>query len=255
MAVKHLKSNTLDISTKLPPTSNSFYQHCLRCWRQTYTWKKAFEQYDIICHYPVEDYGYQLTDNGAISLQWITIPPMPDDISLVKCGNCTSGCRKCKCNVYNLSCTPFCGCSPENCKNRTNTQVSTPTTLTAPLPSKNGKYVKKKYYICDDEHDIHRNSNTDIDFEDQDIIESDYDDLSLNNCIFSEYGDDTNNNNTQNNAFDTSIFDEDSYSFEFRSASQDLNTQDLQLNSKCAKRKYSTVGFDEIVSPQYVSSQ
>ncbi|CAF1305862.1 unnamed protein product [Rotaria sp. Silwood1] len=177
MAVKHLKSNTLDISTKLPPTSNSFYQHCLRCWRQTYTWKKAFEQYDIICHYPVEDYGYQLTDNGAISLQWITIPPMPDDISLVKCGNCTSGCRKCKCNVYNLSCTPFCGCSPENCKNRTNTQVSTPTTLTAPLPSKNGKYVKKKYYICDDEHDIHRNSNTDIDFEDQDIIESDYDDL------------------------------------------------------------------------------
>ena len=40
MAIRYLKNNSLDISIKLPSTSNSFYQRCLRCWRQTYTWKK-----------------------------------------------------------------------------------------------------------------------------------------------------------------------------------------------------------------------
>ena len=91
MAIRSLKNNSLDISTKLPPTSNSFYQHCLRCWRQTYRWKKAFEQYDIISHYPIEDYGYQMNENGDLSLRWTAMPPMPTDVSLTKCGNCTSG--------------------------------------------------------------------------------------------------------------------------------------------------------------------
>ena len=68
MAIGCLKNNSLDMSTKLPPTSNSFYQHCLRCWRQTYTWKKAFEQYDVISHYPIDNYGYQLSEDGELPL-------------------------------------------------------------------------------------------------------------------------------------------------------------------------------------------
>jgi len=54
----------------------------------------------------------------------MTIPVAPDDISLSRCIKCTNGCQRCKCSTNNLPCTPFCGCSVDQCINRTSTQVS-----------------------------------------------------------------------------------------------------------------------------------
>lgn len=121
IALKHLKNRTVDICTKLPPTSDSFHQYCLRARRQVYIWKKAFEQYDIIDNYSMEDYGYQKTNNGECIIRWMTIPATPDDMCLTKC---TSGCQRCKCSTYNLPCTPFCGCSVDQCTNRTDNQIN-----------------------------------------------------------------------------------------------------------------------------------
>jgi hypothetical protein len=100
MALDYSKKNVLDISAKLPPSSNAFHQHCLRSWRQTYTWRSTFEQFDIIHRYSIKDYGYKLTDDGEPVLQWLSILSMPDDVSLVKCGQCKSGCRRCKSVLY-----------------------------------------------------------------------------------------------------------------------------------------------------------
>ena len=123
IALKYYKSSTADLCTKLPPTSDAFQQHCHRAWRQVYTWRKTFEQYDIIGHYPMEQYGYQLADDGDFIIRWMTISAMPNDLSLTKCVKCTNGCNRCKCSTNNLFCTPSCGCSIDQCKNRASTQV------------------------------------------------------------------------------------------------------------------------------------
>jgi hypothetical protein len=124
MALKYCKNQASDICTKLPPTSSSFNQHCQRAWRQVFIWKNALDQYDTISYYPIEDYGYQQSNNGELILRWMTIPEAPNDISLSRCIKCTNGCQRCKCSTNNLTCTPFCGCSIDQCTNRANTQVS-----------------------------------------------------------------------------------------------------------------------------------
>jgi hypothetical protein len=123
MALKYCKNQTSDICTKLPPTSNAFQQHCQRAWKQVYIWKKAFEPYELISCYPIEDFGYERTDEKELIIRWMTISEVPNDISLSRCIKCTSGCERCKCSTNNLLCTPFCGCSIDQCKNRTSTQV------------------------------------------------------------------------------------------------------------------------------------
>ncbi|CAF4624458.1 unnamed protein product, partial [Rotaria sp. Silwood2] len=49
----------------------------------------------------------------------MTIPAVPNDISLSKSVKCISGCQRCKCSTNNLPCTPFSGCSIDQCTNRT----------------------------------------------------------------------------------------------------------------------------------------
>ena len=124
MTLKFFKNSTSDICTKLLPTSDSFIQHCLRAWRQVYTWKKAFEQYDLMQHHLLENYGYHRENDSQLSIQWITIPSVPNDISLIKCFKCPGGCQRCRCAKNKLPCTPFCGCSIDQCTNRPSTHVS-----------------------------------------------------------------------------------------------------------------------------------
>ena len=122
MALKFFKNSTSDICAKLPPTSDSFIQHCLRAWRQVYIWKKGLEQYDLMQHHSVENYGNHRENDGQLSIQWMTIPSVPNDISLIKCFKCTGDCQRSRCTK--LHCTPFCDCSIDQCTNRPNTHVS-----------------------------------------------------------------------------------------------------------------------------------
>jgi hypothetical protein len=123
LATKYFKNKTPDICIKLPPTTDSFYLHCKRAWRQAFAWKRTFEQFDIISLYPVENYGYEQSNDGKLVVQWISIQAMPDDLSLVKCIKCTGGCNRCKCALNNLVCTPFCGCDLDKCRNRSKIRV------------------------------------------------------------------------------------------------------------------------------------
>lgn len=119
MAIKHYKSQTGTICTKLPPTSDAFEQHCRRVWKQVFEWKKAFEPYDLMRLYDVNDYGFERTNSTDLSIKWSTIPAEPSGKSLVKCVKCSSGCRHCKCAKSGVPCTPQCGCSDSVCTNRT----------------------------------------------------------------------------------------------------------------------------------------
>ncbi|CAF4695611.1 unnamed protein product [Rotaria socialis] len=64
----------------------------------------------------------QRTDDGELVIRWMTVPVVPNAISLTKCMKCTNGCHRCKCSTNNLSCTPFCGCSIDQCTNHASTQ-------------------------------------------------------------------------------------------------------------------------------------
>jgi hypothetical protein len=123
IALKYHKRQTSDICIKLPPTSDSFNQHCQRAWRQAFIWRNAFEQFDIIGLYPIKDYGYERTNDGQLFIRWMTIPAKPDHTSLSRCETCTSGCRSCKCAKSHVPCTYFCGCVEGQCQNRSSKQV------------------------------------------------------------------------------------------------------------------------------------
>ncbi len=124
MAFKHVKNKISDVCIKLPPSSNSFHQHCRRACRQAFIWKKAFESLNLMSCYSIEDYGYKRADDGELVIRWMTVPAVPTDISLSKCEKCTTGCRRRKCAKNNLLCTPFCGCSMNECTNRKRIPVS-----------------------------------------------------------------------------------------------------------------------------------
>ncbi|CAF1464543.1 unnamed protein product [Rotaria sordida] len=159
MALKYFKNSTLNICTKLPSTSNSFYQYCQRTWRQVYIWKKAFEQYNVMNYYSIENYGYQRAND------------VPNDISLSKCVKCTSGCQRCKCSTNNLPCTSFSGYSIDQCENCTSIQMKTQSTdiiKTKRTSSVITKYSFDDYYDKDKEDDTQIENSTNIDYENDD---------------------------------------------------------------------------------------
>ena len=59
-------------------------------------------------HHLVESYGYHRENDGQLSIQWITIPSVPNDVSLIKCFKCTGVCQRCRCAKNKLPCAPFC---------------------------------------------------------------------------------------------------------------------------------------------------
>lgn len=124
MAINYVKSQASDIYSKLPPSSDSFEQHCRRAWRQVFVWRKAFEPFDLVSLYLTEDFGYEQAKDGEIKLRWITLTPMPNNVSLTRCTKCKSGCQRCKCAVNKLMCTPLCACSIDECMNHISREVT-----------------------------------------------------------------------------------------------------------------------------------
>ncbi|CAF4057464.1 unnamed protein product, partial [Rotaria sordida] len=222
MALKYFKKSTSDICTKLPPTSNSFYQHCQRAWRQVYIWEKAFEQYDLMSYYSIENYGYQRAYDGELLIQWMTIPLSPNDISLTKCVKYTTGCQRCKCSTNNLPCTPFCGCSIDQCINRTSIQMKTQSAKT--IKTKPTSLLINKCSFDDDydediEDDIQMENQTNADYEDyredddedEGALEFIYENESDVSCMSSTKDDYLTDDETQPILMDMSIDTEHSY--------------------------------------------
>ncbi|CAF1288311.1 unnamed protein product [Didymodactylos carnosus] len=131
-ALNGIKQHKKNIAATLPPTSDAFYYHCLRAFRQIYIWTKAFEQFIV---YPsLENNGYELI-NGQTLIKWKAKSSIPDDISLSSCGKCTTGCKQCKCGLNKLKCTIYCRCDPVRCENRSD------------------KYMAKEVFVDDQSED------------------------------------------------------------------------------------------------------
>lgn len=110
------------IVANLPPSSTAFHYHCLRAFRQIFTWISSFDQFMKLP--PIESCGYQrVTTTNQLKIQWTSLPNFPDDLRLVTCGECSSGCFRCKCGMNKLACTFFCRCKSDVCRNRSTIHV------------------------------------------------------------------------------------------------------------------------------------
>ncbi len=123
MANHHFKERgRKSIVTNLPPSSTAFYYHCLRASRQVVIWLSSFEQY--MDPPAMASSGYYTTETpDRFKIQWTSLPDSPDDALLVTCGDCVSGCLRCKCATSKLSCTPLCKCERLSCKNRSSSNI------------------------------------------------------------------------------------------------------------------------------------
>ncbi|CAF1065604.1 unnamed protein product [Adineta ricciae] len=188
LAIKYCKNQTTDICIKLPPTSESFQQHCKRVWKQVFIWKKTFEPFDLISCYPIEDYGYDRTNNNELIIRWFTNSELPNHLSLSRCVKCTSGCQRCKCAANNLCCTPLCGCSSGECTNRTTIQVMKKSTEAT---KENSKPVIRKILTFDDTFDDYDDdSETDVYIQNNnciDAVDGEYDDDGIDDTMQSMY--------------------------------------------------------------------
>ena len=108
--------------TNLPPSSNAFYHHCLRATRQIFIW--ALIVWTV----------HESTGNGniwisskwigwSIRIKWTSLSNVPDDPRLMTCGQCSSGCVRCKCGIIISRCTFYCQCKPDACTNQSRIHV------------------------------------------------------------------------------------------------------------------------------------
>lgn len=74
---------------KLPPTSDSLKQHCLRAYLQTLIWLKSL---DSIQNLPnITDFGWTIDQTGTISPVLSTLPSLPDEVHMLASCGCTKG--------------------------------------------------------------------------------------------------------------------------------------------------------------------
>ena len=123
MATGHFKERgRKSIVANLPPSSMAFYYHCLRASRQIVIWLSSFEQY--MNPPAMTKSGYKPTEvPNRLAIEWTSLPAVSDDLRLVTCGQCSSGCTRCKCGLNKLSCTFYCQCKGDACTNRSNIHV------------------------------------------------------------------------------------------------------------------------------------
>ena len=113
-----------NIIKKLPPSSSAFYHHCLRASRQVVIWLSSFEQH--MKPPAMELSGYHHTEmSNQLKIKWTSLPTFPDDAGLATCGECSTGCTRCKCGTNKLPCTIFCRCKPDACMNQSGVHVRT----------------------------------------------------------------------------------------------------------------------------------
>ena len=101
---------------KLPPTRDALLCHCKRVAYVTSVIKRSLENNPTI---PSPDgYGWHL-EEGRLEIQWMLLPPAPEQVlQLISCGCKKSGCktRACVCKSHGLPCTDLCHCI--SCENR-----------------------------------------------------------------------------------------------------------------------------------------
>eukprot|EP00732_Lithocolla_globosa_P000316 Lithocolla_globosa_v1_NODE_87_length_6640_cov_111.536826.p4 type:complete len:211 gc:universal NODE_87_length_6640_cov_111.536826:1238-606(-) len=108
---RHLFTKKLKSMDKIPPTEDSYLQHCLRVIYQVGVWMSLHTMDKIPSP---EGYGWTFKDGGW-QVVWGTQPPLSKATrELVSCG-CKSdkGCSlstACSCNKVNLPCTELCRC-------------------------------------------------------------------------------------------------------------------------------------------------
>ena len=99
---------------KLPPTSNSFYLHLLRCTFQLMVWKGCLETTNVLP--PPTDYGYEMFENtdGTLCMRpqmMSQSPAAPELLNNLAC-NCENNLcdDKCTCFHNEQPCTLACEC-------------------------------------------------------------------------------------------------------------------------------------------------
>ncbi len=99
---------------KLPPTSDVLLMHLKRVTYVTAVVKRSLMRNPNI---PGPDgYGWKIEDD-SLTIDWVLLPPAPEEIlSLISCG-CRAGCKTqaCVCKAHFLKCTDLCHCL--SCKN------------------------------------------------------------------------------------------------------------------------------------------
>jgi hypothetical protein len=124
VATVHFKERgRKSIVANLPPSSEAFHYHCLRASRQIVIWLASCEQ--NMNPPAMEISGYQSTDVAhRFKIRWTSLSDFSDDLRLDTCGQCSSGCSRCKCGINKISCTFYCKCKADACMNQSKIQVS-----------------------------------------------------------------------------------------------------------------------------------
>ncbi|CAF3672167.1 unnamed protein product [Rotaria socialis] len=154
----------------------------------------------LLCTFKIYSIA-QRTDDGELVIRWMTVPVVPNAISLTKCMKCTNGCHRCKCSTNNLSCTPFCGCSIDQCTNHASTQIrlqSTKINMTI-------KWKIQENLNCEDDHE---------DNDEEVSLEFIYDNNDDASFISSTKTDCLNDNESQSNLMNVSSDLESSYCYQ-----------------------------------------
>ena len=100
---------------QLPPTGDALGLHVAWANYQAGIWRRALQSKPVVLS-PC-GHGWYLSDDGMLSVKWITILPARDDLLiLVACG-CLTGCvtARCSCVRAGLECSDACLC--ESCEN------------------------------------------------------------------------------------------------------------------------------------------
>ena len=111
--IYYRKSQLLDLE-KLPPTSTSIMLHIKRAYLQTHVWLHS----PFVASITIDplDYGYQLDDEDHLK-PIVTDNVLPDDLPQpCKCVKCAKP-NVCICRVNGISCSRYCNCRSEACKN------------------------------------------------------------------------------------------------------------------------------------------
>ena len=93
---------------KLPPTTNSFYQHLLRVIYQAGIWTTSENaQQDMPSP---ESFGWTKVESTYVPM-WMTIPEASRACRELIRFSCKGNCSDCKCARSNLDCSPLCKCN------------------------------------------------------------------------------------------------------------------------------------------------
>ena len=100
---------------QLPPTRDALGLPGAWANYQAGIWHTALQSKPVVSS-PC-GHGWYLSDDGMLSVKWITIPPALDDLLILVACKCLTGCvtARCSCVRAGLECSDACLC--ESCEN------------------------------------------------------------------------------------------------------------------------------------------